>query len=81
MEWTIEKIKQAEIHGYFGPNDSSLWAEMDRLIMDESQPFELRVAASKKVDDICGDYDSFANMSDSERLEAHVQCLKEVYDE
>lgn len=75
-KWTVEEIEAADIAGYYGPNDSSLWAEMDRLILDETQPFALRVAASKKVDDIIGD-DSFKTLSDETRVHEHMQCLLE----
>lgn len=75
---TAKQITDHPVHGnYF--EDAELWTACDRIIQDDSIPLELRVAASKKVDEIVGETcPDWETLPDAERVAKHKQVLNQM---
>lgn len=70
----VDDLLSARVGGNHAAN-GDLWARCDRLIVDESTPLEVAVAASKVVDRILGGRSEFAGLSDVERVRRHREIL------
>lgn len=76
---TLEEIKNATVAGHY-QGDSELWARLDEIILDDSQPLELRAAASHKIDEIIyggDDQGEYQGLSDEERVNRHAKILRD----
>lgn len=61
-------------------SDMGIWRFCDEVVMDRTLPIDVRLEASRKVDEIMGEeVEEWKTMTDEDRVEAHRQILVENY--